>query len=395
MKFLLFRLPGDTIFNTKTSARSFTMEKAAVFYRLAEICRDKCDFAKMDELLTMYIKDGHDELTLFSALCLTGNIQKAYALAPALFKNSSSAETLFLAADPWANIHEARRIKTALLGVETSFNGLKGQVKSLASVHRFILSERAGLKPAFRAPRAPESAGNIMYLPAAEVLMGRFEFEMAEKILRAAADAWPASEIACGKLAEAMFCGGKRKAAIEFMAFGQKRINSPGFSAWRGQLLLFSSRYRESVRELDKTIGAGNDLGWCWRGAALFKLGRKGPAMENLTEAIKINPNDLEARVWRAEMLRTGKKFTRALDDLNHTLKIMPEHPWALANLALLAAERGDPAGFSSHYSRLPETLKFACGRGDGNPAALSELLAKLKGIRRHEPHFFHNLTTR
>jgi len=178
------------------------------------------------------------------------------------------------------------------------------------------------------------------------------------------------------------------------MAYGQKSISSPGFSAWRGQLLLFSSRYRESVKELDKTIGAGNNLGWCWRGAALFKLGKKGPAMENLTKAVKVNPNDLEARVWRAELLRTGKKFTRALDDLNHALGVMPEHPWALANLALLAAERGDPAGFSTHYSRLPETIRLACGRGTGNPAALSELLAKLKGIRRHEPRFFHNLIT-
>ena len=207
--------------------------------------------------------------------------------------------------------------------------------------------------------------------------------------MRAAADAWPANELACGKLAEAMFCGGKKEAALDFLASRQGLIKSPGFRAWRGQLMLFSGRYEESVRELQRPIAAGNPLGWCWRGAALFKLGRNGPAMKDLFAAIKIDPDDFEARVWRAELLRTGKEPARALEDLDSVLRKMPKHPWALANLALLAADRGDRAGFAAHYSRLPEPVRLACGRGGGGQAALSRLLAELKGVRRYEPRFW------
>ncbi len=395
LRFLLFRLPGDTIFAHKASDQPFKIEKAAVFYRLAELCRDKCAFAEMKKLLALYLRDGRDPLTTFSALCLTGELWKAYAGVTGLLDSSPSAETLFFMADPWANIYRANRIKAALSAVEAARDGLKGPVKELADIHRFILSEKAGLKPDFKMPRETRPSGSVLYLPAAEILMDRHEFKKAEKFLRAAADAWPANELACGKLAEALFCGGKKKAALKLLASRQKLISSPGFRAWRGQMLLFSGRYDESIKELNRTIAAGNSLGWCWRGAALFKLGRNGPAMKNLSAAIKTAPDDLEARVWRAELLRTIRKPGLALEDLNRVLTIMPKHTWALANLALLTADSGDRAGFAAHYSRLPESVKLACKRGGGGPAALAGLLTKLKGIRRHEPRFYHNFMTR
>ena len=40
----------------------------------------------------------------------------------------------------------------------------------------------------------------------------------------------------------------------------------------------------------------------------------------------------------------------------------------------------------------LPEGVKVACGRPGKQPAALAALLEKLKGVRRHEPRFFHAL---
>ncbi len=221
------------------------------------------------------------------------------------------------------------------------------------------MAEKAGLAPAFELRRSISPAGDILRLPAAEILLDRLEFEKAEKVFRAAAAAWPASEQACGKLAETMFCAGKREAALKLLAGKQALILSPGFRAWRGQLLLFRGRYKEAVEELRRPIASGNALGWCWRGAALFKLGSCGPALSDLNTAVRINPDDLEARVWRAELLRARKENKLALEDLVRTLSIMPAHPWALANLALMAAERGDADAFSSAYARLPETDKF------------------------------------
>ena len=390
VKFLLFRLPGDTIFHPKTSARSFTVERSAVFYRLAELCRDKGAFGEMDKLLAMYLREGREDLTVFSALCLIGELRKAYALAPALLKRSPSPETLSFAADPWRNIHGIGRIEAALSAVEAALPGLKGPAKELAAVHSFLLAQRAGRRPVFKMPAGPCFSGGVIYLPAAEILMDRFEFKKAEELFRAADRAWPAYETSCGSLAEAMFCGGKREEALGLLASRQRLIGTPGFRAWRGQLLLYDGRYGESVKELTRSIADGNGLGWCWRGAALFKLGRETPALKDLAQALTADSNDLEARVWRAEIMRSVKKYAPALDELSHALRIMPDHPWALANLALLNSERGDRAGFTAHYSLLPVQIRLACERAGGGPDALSGLLAKLNGIRRHEPRFFH-----
>lgn len=392
LRFLLVGLPGDTVFSHKAFDLSATFEKSSVYFRLAEICRDRGAFSDMDRLLGLYLKDGRDELVSFLALCLSGDLPKAYALVPALLEKETSPETLLLAADPWRNLFRTSRIKPALAAVDSALKELKGPAKSLASLHRFILAEKAGLAPVFRPPRSGLRGAPVLCLPAAEILLDRLEFKRAEELFSAAAVAWPASELACGKLAETLFCSGRQEAALELMAGKQGLVLSPGFRAWRGQFLLFGGAYREAVKELEKPIASGNVLGWCWRGAALFKLGLHGPALKDLDTAAKINPDDLEARVWRAELLRTRKKWRRALKDLDHTLRIMPEHPWALANLALLAAERGDKAAFSETLGRLPAGVRSACGGNGKSPAALAALLEKLKGVRRHEPRFFHEL---
>ena len=390
-RFLLFRLPGDTVFAHKASAPRAAFEKASVFFRLAELCRDKGALEEMDKLLALYLRDGRDELNSFLALCLTCNFSKAYALAPALLQKAPSPETLASAADPWGSIYRTSRIKRALAGVEAALKGLRGPAKSLAALHRFVLAEKAGQAAAFSPPGALSPERAVLHLPAAEILLNRLEFKKAEKIFRVAAAAWPASEQACGKLAETMFCAGKQEAALELLAGKQALISSPGFRAWRGQLLLFRGRYKEAVEELRRPIASGNALGWCWRGAALFKLGSCGPALSDLDAAIRINPDDLEARVWRAELLRARKEKKRAQEDLGRTLSLMPAHPWALANLALMAAERGDADAFSSAYERLPEAVRLACGRQEPKPAFLSGLLWKLKGVRRHELRFFYS----
>lgn len=392
LRFLLVGLPGDTVFSHKAFDLSATFEKSSLYFRLAEICRDRGAFSDMDKLLALYLEDGRDELVSFLALCLSGDLPKAYALVPALLEKDPSPETLLLAADPWRNLFRTARIKPALAALDAALKGLKGPAKSLASIHRFILAEKAGLAPAFKPPRPFLRGGPVLCLPAAEILLDRLEFKKAEELFSAAAEAWPASELACGKLAETLFCSGRREAALELMAGKQGLVLSPGFRAWRGQFLLFGGAYREAVKELEKPIASGNVLGWCWRGAALYKLGLAGQALKDLDTAVKINPDDLEARVWRAELLRAQKKKKRALEDLDQTLRIMPEHPWALANLALLGAERGDTAAFSAAFARLPAGVKLACGGRGKGPAALAALLEKLKGVRRHEPRFFHAL---
>ena len=191
LEFLLFQLPGDTVFAHRAGDRTAALERAAVFFRLAEICRDNRSFADMDKMLALYLRDGRDEFLRFLALCLTGDLSKAYALAPALIRNTPSPEMLMAAADPWENIYPLRRIKPALAGVEAALPGLKGPAKSLAGLHRFILAQKAGLNPGFDLPRSISAASAILLLPAAKVFLERLEFEKAEKILRAAEQAWP------------------------------------------------------------------------------------------------------------------------------------------------------------------------------------------------------------
>lgn len=392
LKFLLFRLPGDTLFAHKASDPAAALEKDAVYFRLAELCRDKVAFGEMDELLGRYLAGGRDELVVFLALCLTCRFTEAYAMAPAVLEKTASPEMLLLAADPWRNIYRPARISRALAGVKSALKRLRGPARELAARHLFILAEKAGLAPAFVPPRP--GPGALLCVPSARVLLDRLEFRKAEAVFRAAAEAWPDSEQACGKYAETLFCSGKEEAALELLAGKQRVIRSPGFRAWRGQLLLFRGRYGEAVKELEGPIASGNALGWCWRGAARFKLGRSGPALADLCTAVGLDPYDLEARVWRAELLRTGKEYKKALQDLRLTLRIMPAHPWALANLALLSAETGDTAAFSAARARLGGIVRAGrAGRGN-EPAALAGLLERLRGVRRHEPRFFSALVS-
>ena len=392
LRFILLNLPGDTIFHHRALA-SFRSEHASVLFRLAEVCRDKGDLAGMNKFLDRYLRNGQDPLTIFCALCLTGKFSKAYASVPDLFKSATSAETVILVADPWLNIQDLRLLEPALSGVEAVMKNLHGPAKNLARLHRFCLAEKTGRRCSFKPPRLSRSAEVWLYLPAAEKLLDRLEFKKAENIFRAVVDSWPANELACGKLAETLFCSGRSDAALKLMLKKQRLIRSPGFRAWRGQLLLYAGRYKEAVKTLDGPIAAGNELGWCWRGAALCKLGRHKQALRDLDTAISINPDDLEARIWRAEVLRVLKMTAKAIEDLKRTLTVIPGHPWALADLALLfLLGREDKPAFRAAYSRLPECIKRACSQRSGKAEALTLLLEKLKGVRNHEPRFFHSL---
>jgi len=390
LSFLLFRLPGDTVFAHKASAPGDVSRESAVFFRLAELCRDKRAFREMDRLLARCLREERDELLSFLARCLLGEPQKAYALVPALLRKKFPPEMLLLAADPWRGISRPARVRRALAGAGAALKDLRGPAKLLASVHRFILAEKTAPAPAFRRPGRIPPGSAIFCVPAAEVLLNRLEFKKAESLFRLAAADCPASEQACGKLAETIFCSGRQREALDFMAAKQAVIRSPGFRAWRGQLLLFFGRYKEAAAELEGPIAAGNALGWCWRGAALFKLGLHGPALKDLETAVAIDAEDLEARVWRAELFRSRKEYAKSREELARVLKLMPSHPWALANLALLAAGRGDAASFSAACGRLPAGC-FGAGRNPG-PAALEALLGRLGGVRRHEPRFFHRI---
>ncbi len=71
--------------------------------------------------------------------------------------------------------------------------------------------------------------------------------------------------------------------------------------AWEGDLLLRMGRPKAALRVLDRAESAGGKHALGWRGRAWLMLGRWDRALMDLDGALRRNPTDREAWLWRAQ----------------------------------------------------------------------------------------------
>jgi tetratricopeptide (TPR) repeat protein len=373
---------GDSSLHSNARKKNFIPSKAEEIYRLAESCRDSGKLAKALPLLeaALRLKIGGQQRN--SALLLTGLHSKALEELQGLLDGNIAGEKLFYLANPWMNIYDVAFLKKHLEALRALRAG--GIAEKIRRLYVFVLENRVfSLKNAGgRAPEPPalrlKSGLCMLLLPVGDALLERGRALEALPLFRRVERAFPLNEYACGRLGEALLCSGKAGEAFCFLSKKEKVLASPGFYAWHAQLLLFAGHYRRAFVRLD--AAAGNQLAWCWRGAARFKLGLLAPALEDLNKAVEAAPGDLEARIWRAELLRSTGKPEAALADLNFVLDKMPQNIWALANKALLGSGAG--AGSAKKLKRLLPGLK------PEGEAGIKALLDKARGVRRHEANF-------
>jgi len=161
--------------------------------------------------------------------------------------------------------------------------------------------------------------------------------------------------------------------------------------------LLWLGRYKEALALLNARGAREHHLAWCWRGAALFKLGRHAAALAQLDRAVALRPGDAEALVWRGEALHAAGRAAEAGRDMQAALRINPDNIWARAGLVLLHLQDGDLNAALAEF-KLPPPVTAAVARRAGlkvngpySPAELRRLLLALReagrGCRRHEAY--------
>lgn len=144
--------------------------------------------------------------------------------------------------------------------------------------------------------------------------------------------------------------------------------------AWKAEVLLWVGRYGDALRIL-KAIpkAARSPYAYCWKGAALSKLGRLRPALAALDAAISRFPQDVEARVWRAETLLKAGRASEAEREAQTVLAGAGSGNYfarAIRGLARIA--QGDAAGLKEDFTNIPVPV-VRCARGGLGPGPLSE----------------------
>ncbi len=257
----------------------------------------------------------------------------------------------------------------------------------------FAMDESVAALAAFSEVRVKD-AGRYgwMRFPAGWLSLYRLSFSKAEAYFRVASQSPFSRFPAGGRLAEVLFCTGRRREAIASMK--KMRISSQdtpfhsGFLAWEGELHLFSGNYGKAT-ELERRAAEGkDDAAHCWLGAALACSGRLDEALAELDIAVQLFPTDMEARTWRAEVLRRKGDSRRAGADLREVLSIRPQYPWALVNRALLSCSDGNMDAACSDLMAARATLGLAAGTVSNSEREADALLAAAKGNRRDDLYF-------
>ena len=205
-----------------------------------------------------------------------------------------------------------------------------------------------------------------------------------------------------GRIGEIYICTGSFAKGFDEFAKALKVAafeETAGLITWKGQMHLFTGDYKTAVKLLGKGAELGDDVAFCWRGAAYARMGRLKQALNDLDKAIKLFPTDLEARVWRAEVLRLSGKYEQSLKDINIVIAADDKYVWAYFNRALIRSAMNDYKGMKEDFEKIDGNIiqfienKLFAGK---KPASMERMLKVLEegckvamGNRRNDKYFY------
>jgi tetratricopeptide (TPR) repeat protein len=370
------------------------------YYWLAMFRKRAGDGAGMRRAFEDFLKHrgGDTPLHAYIACCTLDRYAEAFRAAEEVLDAPPPDAVLSRLWNPWGDRSSAmpagflrqrlEHLEKAAVPAELEHyrTFLRAALRYYAGDWRGALKAFAGL------PRLEPARYGWMRLPAGLAALYLCDFKRAEKEFSAAEKAAVSRVTSMGRLAEVYACTGRPAAALKKLRAAQKL--SPlwaraGLLAWEGQLLLFTGHYKEALKPLTQAGEGGDDAAWCWRGAALLKLGRLKAALADLDRAVTLFPTDREARAWRAEALRAAGRPAAARADLEAILSHEPNN-WAYIGLALLAADAGDGKGLKENFARVDaEVKRFLARRAGGGAKHMLERAGALAlGDRRDEKYF-------
>ena len=247
-----------------------------------------------------------------------------------------------------------------------------------------------------RLARFPEARyGWMRYVTGLALLLG-CRYEAAAGEFEAALRSRPADWKARCHLAETMLCLGRRDEAFAQFDAAETEAAKVGAAcevwAWRGEARIWVGEVKAALADLDRAVAAGAKLALCWRGAAHLLMGRLRRARQDLDCAIVPGSADAEAYLWRGELNRRTGRAREAFRDLDAARRAghgQHDCEWALCNRALLGDAPGEALRGLS-----PALLAAALGRpvpdledARAARAFAKDMLARARGLRRHEPY--------
>ncbi|MBI3554317.1 MAG: tetratricopeptide repeat protein [Elusimicrobia bacterium] len=327
----------------------------------------------------------------FSALMRLGRCREAIRLAEGRLDAGPSRAELQAFADPWDaapwDLDERlmRRMRLSKLRLVERAMGRRGE--GLPWLHFYRGHLNLGLEHFDRLAAFPLKRYGWMYYKAGAAALFLGRFDKAVPWLESAVRHRPVDWRAHGFLAEANLCLRRPAAAHEEMRRALRaapKSDAGQVLAWWGAMDLWRGNYRRALRRLDRAVKKGAQWAFCWKAAALLKLGRTRRALDLLDFTLSHYPRDPEARLWRGEAKRELGLYREALQDLDVDTAL---GIWASINRALVKLGLNDSAGMASDFAALPSSLveyvKAKIGLGSQAAVGLKEMEAILRSALR------------
>ncbi len=326
----------------------------------------------------------------FKALMRLGRCAEATRLAERILDVGATLADLRAFWDPWEKDNRPDR--------EAPLTDLRALDGAPAPWRQFYLGCLAGPRGLRHFDAIPGGRRyRWMHYSAAMEALFSGDFRMAVSSFNTALRHKPLDWRAHGYLAEAYACVDEPALARREMARGSAaapRIERAQALAWRGELDLWLGDYARALVHTTRARAMGAPFAGGWRGAALLKLGRRKEALAQLDDALRLYPNDHEARLWRAEAKRELGRCLESLEDLGTVTR--QHRVWILFNSALAKHALGDDAGMKADFGSLPaevvERVRRAIGANGTRPLdsretaqALEAGLRLARGFRRGE----------
>jgi tetratricopeptide (TPR) repeat protein len=261
---------------------------------------------------------------------------------------------------------------------------------------RFVLLERLRYRGEAFALSAqlvnvPARYGWMRYERARLLLIQLSAYDEALRELEAVTATTPRFWKASALRAEVELCRGRESEAFAIFDDCVARLRTEGSdgdrtnsTVWRAELRLWMGLYEQVIEDLREASEAGVPLALGWRGAAYLLSGEPTTARTHLDEALRIDPTDAEALVWRGETLAALGEWEGALADFNHAAPVQLPPLWPLLGRAIVKAHLGDRAGFFDDCDRLAreDIALFRATPGTATARDVQASVAWLRTVR-------------
>ncbi|MDO8805553.1 MAG: tetratricopeptide repeat protein [Elusimicrobiota bacterium] len=378
------------------------------YYHLAMFHKRRGDYPGMRRALGRLLAAGAgaDPVNRYIACCTLDRFSQAFETAESFIGSGRREPVLSRLWHPWGDRSDTlppgfladrlAALERARLGkkLEPYRSFFRGALLLLLGRNAESAAEFGRLAAR---PDLPDPRYGWMFFPAGWASLYACDYGSALRMFSRSARSPVSRSTSLGRIAEIYICTGRAgkgfqqlKKAFSTAAFGEL----PGLHSWEGQMRLFTGAYKAALKALTKGLALGDDVAFCWRGAALTLLGRRKEALRDLDRAVELFPTDAEAGVWRAETLRLEGRLAEALRDLDGIIASKGSRTWARVNRALVREALGDKAGMTEDFNALsPEVRKFLQSRTAGSRRTVKRMLEeacrRAMGNRRDDKYFF------